>query len=100
MMFTAVRLTFFNIEVESFTQRSHSLLRSSIPLALFHCRHSSWHAQSAACAVRNFTVDKDVSTTCLQQVQELFEVFNLRAFAVRCPCEPRGPARRSFVGCP
>ena len=32
----------------------HSLLSTSVRLALFHGCHSSWHAQNSSCAVRNF----------------------------------------------
>ena len=79
---------------ESFTQRSHSLIRTTIRLALFHSGHSSWHARSATCAARNLkqtflliTSDMDVSILCLQNFRAYFEVFNIRAFAVRCLCE-------------
>ena len=78
-----------NNDVESFKQRLHSLLCTSIHLPLFHYRHSSWHSESARCAVHNFTqaflwimVDKDGSIyvfsygDCRMKVCQVGGVFN------------------------
>ena len=79
----------FNSDVESFTQRSHTL----------DCCHSSGHAQSVSRAVHTFThtfllitADKDVSSTCLQHLQKQLKVFTLLRCDALANVSPHKPA--------